>query len=172
MGELRLHLIRHAKTEKISLSGDDFDRKLVEKGNCQLILLKKYLNGMVNSDDLILCSPASRTTQTLSALKLQNKSIPVKFLDELYLGNSNSLFSAICKQNNKSNLWLIGHNDGISDLASYLTGENIYFHTSEFISLSTSITDWHHLSADSCVLVDRYLADSMELDSLIRSGKQ
>jgi phosphohistidine phosphatase len=155
MVSLQLHLIRHAKTEKISKSGSDFDRSLLPKGIKQAMALANYLERKQNFD-LVMCSEARRTLETKHILneKLNFHS----YMDSrgLYLANEMEILKLICQQNNPKNICIIGHNDGISELASYLTGQPVYMKTSAYVCLSPSIEHWSHLTANCCLISDAF----------------
>ena len=126
---MKLHLLRHAKTEPFSDSGKDFDRKLMQKGILQAENIALYFKSKNFQPTQIFCSEAARTRQTIKIVKEGNEFTTVKYLDKLYLAESPKLLSFIWEQKQNENLFIIGHNNGLSDLASYFTGE--------FIDLST-----------------------------------
>jgi phosphohistidine phosphatase len=155
MGGLQLHLIRHAKTEKISNSGRDFDRSLLPKGINQAEALANYLAGKKNFD-FLMCSESKRTLETKSIL---NQQLNFKsFLDtrDLYLAHEMAILNLICQQDHYKGIWIIGHNDGISELASYLTGQTIHMKTCAYICLSPSIEHWSHLTSNCCQVSDAF----------------
>lgn len=145
---LTLNLIRHAKTNQNSPSGKDIDRELLVKGIAQTNLLGTYLNTHHVNLGKILCSSATRTKQThsiLNQLLMNNEN--AEFLNDLYLAGSMELVSLIEQHGKNSNIiTVIGHNEGISELASYLADEYILLRTCELITIQFSISDWSELS--------------------------
>ena len=59
-----LTLFRHAKTERDSTTGRDFDRQLAERGERDAVRIGEEIRGLGLTYDLILSSPAARAAQT------------------------------------------------------------------------------------------------------------
>jgi phosphohistidine phosphatase len=152
---LQLHLIRHAKTEKISKSGSDFDRVLLPKGIKQAKVLANYLEGKQNFD-LVIYSAAKRTLETKNILNEKLNFQSSVETRALYLANEMEILNMICQQNNPKNIWIIGHNEGISELASYLTGLPVHMKTSAYVSLTPSIDHWSYLTSNCCLISDAF----------------
>lgn len=141
-----LYIIRHAKAEKIADSGRDFDRKLSEKGKKQAKELNKHLSEELPENTRYFCSSAKRTRETISLAKLSNE---ITYLDSLYLVNKSSILSFLNELNAEHPICLIGHNEGISELASYFTGQEIELRTAEFIALRFPFENSSYWSQDS-----------------------
>lgn len=145
---LTLNLIRHAKTNQNSPTGKDFDRELLPKGLAQANLLGTYVNTQQINLGKIFCSSAVRTKQTLSILNqlLINKEHS-EYMNDLYLAGSMELL-ALIEQNAKDHsvITVIGHNEGISELASYLVDDYLVLRTCELISIELPISDWSELA--------------------------
>lgn len=145
---MNLFLIRHAKTEKIAISGRDFDRELAEKGRLQAEKLNDFLAKFdFNSVD-IWCSDAVRTKQTLSYFDTQFPSTNIEFKNELYLASASEVKELIWNTESDKDLLVIGHNEGISDIASYFLGEDIHLKTATFIQISFEANSRQEWSAD------------------------
>lgn len=145
---MNLFLIRHAKTEKIAISGKDFDRELAEKGRLQAEKLNDFLAKFdFNSVD-IWCSDAVRTKQTLSYFDTQFPSTNIEFKNELYLASATEVKELIWNTESDRDLLIIGHNEGISDIASYFLGEDIHLKTATFIQISFEAKSRQEWSAD------------------------
>ena len=155
---LTLNLIRHAKTKQTSLTGKDYDRELLEKGIAQANVLGIYLQTHHLSLGKILCSSAARTQQTRSII-CQHLTEPCDFelTRELYLASHHQLLRVIQERGKNSPIvTIIGHNEGISDLASYLTDEHISLRTSEMISLAIPFESWDYLSQGTAGIIFPY----------------
>ena len=145
---MNFFLIRHAKTEKIAISGKDFDRELAEKGRLQAEKLNDFLAKFdFNSVD-IWCSDAVRTKQTLSYFDTQFPSTNIEFKNELYLASATEVKELIWNTESDRDLLIIGHNEGISDIASYFLGEDIHLKTATFIQISFEAKSRQEWSAD------------------------
>lgn len=145
---MNLFLIRHAKTEKTASSGRDFDRQLAEKGQKQGLELQKFLAEFDFEEVTIWCSDAIRTKQTLSLIDEHFPSQNIEFKNELYLASSQEIRNLIWNTDSNRDLLIIGHNEGISDIASYFLGEDIHLKTATFIQISFEAKSRQEWSAD------------------------
>ncbi|MNK09818.1 Histidine phosphatase superfamily [compost metagenome] len=155
---LTLNLIRHAKTKQTSLTGKDYDRELLEKGIAQANVLGIYLQTHHLSLGKIICSSAARTQQTRSIIcQHLTECFGFELTRELYLASHQQILRVIEERGkNEPIVTVIGHNEGISDLASYLTGESISLRTSEMISLSIPFESWDYLSQGTAGIIFPY----------------
>jgi phosphohistidine phosphatase len=152
---LIIHLLRHAKTEKLASSGMDFDRTLAQKGLRQCALLKSHLSQLKFKNTSFLCSSALRTKQT--ALNVFDDIQSFQFSDSLYLASDREIMNEIIKVEKNRNVLLIGHNDGISDFASYLVGDMIHLKTGEYLRLHVpEIEDYSLLTRGCAVLAAQF----------------
>lgn len=153
---LQLQLIRHAKTQQLSKTGKDVDRELMEKGIVQANFLGQYISQKQLDLGNICCSKAARTQQTASIIRQHNSGKWDFQLDaDLYLAHSMDLL-AYLHQQNASVVTLIGHNEGISDLASYLVDEHLHLRTGEMLCLTFDLEAFSLLSRATATIVDRY----------------
>lgn len=153
---LKLNLIRHAKTNQVSPTGRDFDRELLAKGIVQANMLAVYLDSKHVDLGTVLCSGAKRTRQTWSIL--EQHAFPeakASFSDDLYLAYYPTIMACIQEQTSKT-ITMIGHNEGISELASYLSGKDIHLKTCGFVQLVSNFENWEELIRDSMELADQY----------------
>jgi phosphohistidine phosphatase len=119
-----LILIRHAKSSWAIPDQSDFDRPLNERGRRDAPDMAKRLLEKKFSIDLIIYSPAVRTTETMhtfqKALNLDARKCLSK--DDLYLAPSFVIAETIAQLDEKINtVILIGHNPGITEFANSLT---------------------------------------------------
>lgn len=145
---MNLFLVRHAKTEKIAVSGKDFERELAEKGRLQAEILNNFITKFDFDDVDIWCSDAVRTKQTLSYFDTQFPSTNIEFKNELYLASATEVKELIWNTESDKDLLVIGHNEGISDIASYFLGEDIHLKTATFIQISFEAKSRQEWSAD------------------------
>jgi phosphohistidine phosphatase len=153
---MKIHLLRHAKTEQLSTSGKDFDRKLKDRG----VLQSKEMAQFLSSNEIhgleIWCSTAKRTRQTLTYLTDSLKPSKLEFMDDLYLCEQETFLKKLWDLNRENDLFIIGHNDGLSDLASYFADEMIHLSTCEYICFSFSADSWAELSRGTGSIVNRF----------------
>ena len=153
---LVLHLIRHAKTRQQSSTGKDKDRELLEKGIAQANLLGHYIQSHHIALGKMLCSSAMCTRQTKSVIcQHLAEQCRIDYRDELYLASREELMLELELETEKT-LTIIGHNEGISDLASYFSDELIQLRTSELISMTFPFDDWKMVSRGTGTIVLRY----------------
>ncbi len=143
---LRIHLLRHAKTEISSPTGEDFDRELMVKGIIQANMIASFFNFKKVEPQLLLCSAAKRTVQTMDIVRHSLPTMTVKPDPNLYLADRESLLSEIWKQKKGNELLLIGHNEGISNLATYLSGDRVHLKTCGYVCLSFPFDHWNEVS--------------------------
>lgn len=163
----KLYLLRHAKTAQHSSTGNDFDRALEEKGKRQVKSLAHFINhNLVSSPIDCLVSSAKRTCQTFEGIRpALEKDTPIStinFDDELYLASAESMLKTIWNYSSSNNLFVVGHNNGISDLASYLTEKEILFGTAELILLSFECDSWNEISKGTARIENRFRSSSLE----------
>lgn len=149
-----LHFLRHAKTNQVSPSGRDFDRELLPRGYEQLRDFRTFLGQKGHAIDHIYCSSAKRTRQTLNEIADLLPTATVSFHDELYLASGSELLSFITAKNSPKTSLLIGHNEGLSELASYLTGSDIHLKTCGYVQLSFPFDHSGFISACTGVVVE------------------
>jgi phosphohistidine phosphatase len=116
----RLTLIRHAKAVEAMPGDDDHERALRGRGRRAAAELGQQSAGTI--PDLILCSTAVRTRETVTCAAEIWPRIPViRFERELYLLDAARLlrhFEQI--EPEFESVWLVGHNPGIHDLVRQL----------------------------------------------------
>lgn len=133
---MKLHLLRHAKTDKNSVSGCDFDRKLMGKGNLQANEMAKFLTSKNWEETVLFCSAAKRTKETFEYIQKKNKFKVLSFHQSLYLAELKDLLEFIWKLDSKNDLFIVGHNNGLSDLATYFLGEDTHLKTCTYLRIS------------------------------------
>ena len=117
----RLHLLRHAKTER-EPSGDDASRRLTRRGREDARRIGKTLPGSIEAIDLVLCSSAERTRETATlVLAAYRPPPPVRYEDALYLAGAGRLLRRLRELDESiAAVLLIGHNPGLHELAAAL----------------------------------------------------
>jgi len=133
----RLYLLRHAKSDWSYPGLVDHDRPLNARGERAVRLVRQYIqdNNMLDADhplDLVLCSTALRTRQTLygtlqpilDAADSTNAGVKkpdVQFKERLYHADSYALLEEIRHIDRAcDHVMLVGHNPGLHDLAAML----------------------------------------------------
>jgi len=113
--------MRHARTEDHSVDGDRA-RRLTPDG-----LRAAQETGLaLREDDVahVLCSPATRTRQTLAALDLHlptGEPVPVEYMEVLYSGGTDEIWTRIGEiDESVGTLLVVGHAPAIPALSAQL----------------------------------------------------
>lgn len=113
-------LMRHAKAQAQSSSGEDFDRELTQRGELEAITVAQALKSYGLKPDLALVSSAKRTLGTFDQVKSVMGDIKAHISDDLYNADASSLGAIIQAHEEDCHcLLLIAHNPGVQ----YLVGE-------------------------------------------------
>ena len=138
-------LVRHAKSGFKNTNMIDFDRPLSEEWNNEVIFMQKLLKKLKLKSDIIFCSDAKRTRETLEGLWEQLDAENEKIIYDKWIYDHHmdenidyylNLFTKI--ENKKSVAIIVWHNPFITRLLKYFTkNENLGMDT-----LSTAIIDF------------------------------
>ena len=153
---MTLHLLRHAKTNQQSETGKDFDRSLLPKGREQLAAFRAFSKEKNISISRIYCSSAKRTRESLQEINELFPNALISFHDDLYLATWRDLLLFLTALKTKENILLIGHNEGLSEVASYLSGSEIQLKTCGYIQLQFPFEDVGFISAATGSIVDSF----------------
>lgn len=121
----RLYLLRHAEAA-FDGSANDKLRTLTEKGMADAAALGTEMDDKGYVPDYILCSPATRTQQTLRALCSSGISCPrAEEPQNLYNASTSTLLDAIHGVDDAHGaLLVVAHNPGIHYLAAKLANDD------------------------------------------------
>ena len=124
MGEVkRLFLLRHAKSSWDDPGLDDHDRPLAPRGRRASALIADHLRREEIAPDLVLCSSAKRTRETLERV-MPVEPAAVRIERELYGASSMDLLERLrALPDEVESVMLIGHQPAIQELAVHLAGE-------------------------------------------------
>jgi phosphohistidine phosphatase len=118
-----LYLLRHAKAaDPATFTGADLDRPLTERGRRDAAGLGEHLRLSGCRPQVVLCSPALRTRQTLdlvaAGLGLQAR---VQIDDAIYAASEAQLWQSVRElPETVGEALIVGHNPGLHELASSL----------------------------------------------------
>jgi phosphohistidine phosphatase len=113
-----LHLLRHAKSSAND-EVDDHERPLSRRGREAARCIGKHLPATIGTLDLVLCSSARRTRETLDLVLAEFSPRPQSLIeDELYLASRQRLLDRLRRLGRRDvKILLIGHNPGLHELA-------------------------------------------------------
>jgi phosphohistidine phosphatase len=120
-----LLLLRHAKSSWDDPGLVDHDRPLAPRGVRAAEKVAEHLDRSGLRPDLVLCSSARRTRQTLEALEpILGDLVDVRIENGLYGASSHELLRRLHAVDAAvSTALVIGHNPGLEDLAVDLAGD-------------------------------------------------
>jgi phosphohistidine phosphatase len=114
-----LWLLRHAKASPGGEGMADRDRPLNARGRDAAARIGSHLAASDVHPELVLCSPALRTRETLEiAAKRLDEALAIEFEPELYLAGDRDLQERIERvPSDVSSVLVVGHNPGLAELA-------------------------------------------------------
>ena len=114
-----LILMRHAKAEKDSPSGEDYDRPLAERGLEEATSVAQALKAYGLKPDFAIVSPAQRTRQTFEQVCSIFGDIPAVMDKAFYNAGAQALRTAVESHEEAGTCVLVvAHNPGIQYLAA------------------------------------------------------
>jgi len=122
-----LFLLRHAKSSWDDASLPDHDRPLSDRGRAAAPRIGAYMRGAGYLPDLVLCSTATRTRQTLDAVLSELEVEPaIEFHEDLYLAAPSEMLDFVTSvPDTVEVMLLVGHNPGTGMLAAALSGDGL-----------------------------------------------
>lgn len=134
-----LCLLRHAKTERDSPTGRDFDRSLDERGQADAERMGKEIVDLGLWFDMVLASPARRAVETVQRLA----GIDATWDERIYNATTGELLGLVQDvADDVERLLMVGHNPGFEELASLLAGRPIGLPTGALVELELPIDRW------------------------------
>jgi phosphohistidine phosphatase len=120
----RLFLLRHAKSSWDDPGLDDHDRPLAPRGRRASALIAEHLRRERIAPDLVLCSSARRTRETLERVMPALDPSKARFERALYGASSEKLLQRLREVPDEvQSVMLVGHQPAIQELALHLAGE-------------------------------------------------
>ena len=117
----QLVLLRHAKAAREEAGLPDRDRPLTSRGRREAAAVGAAMRDLGLVPDLVLVSPARRTTETLAALEPWDDTPLIETLDSLYLASEAELLATLREvAETVRGVLVIGHNPGLHALAATL----------------------------------------------------
>jgi phosphohistidine phosphatase len=147
-----LILLRHAKSDW-SVDAPDIERPLAKRGRRQAPEAGRWLAANVDSIDLAVVSPASRTRSTWDLVAAELTTPPQQRLDDrVYAASDDELLDVVRDlPDDAETVVLVGHNPGLEDLVSLLTGEQAQMTTSALAVISVPGA-WSSAAPHGCAL--------------------
>jgi len=156
-----LHLLRHAKSSWDDDTLADHERPLSSRGIRDAKRIAEHLRTLDARLDLVLCSSAVRTQQTLGLVKPSLGDAAVHVEDGLYAASADALLERLrgIPESAHSAL-VVGHNPGLQDLVLHLAApgpllEKVIakFPTGALATLALADRTWISVHQGDAVLV-------------------
>ena len=156
----KLFIFRHGES---SPGSPDFERPLSEQGRLDIVGLGIKLAELepeLASDKIILFSSSSkRTSETTQLLLsgLHNLNISVNYIEEGYLADPGTWIKRIEKLPSEiTTCVVVGHNPGISDLITILSGSHITMTPGACVAMELLINDWNEVFEGTGNILNAY----------------
>lgn len=119
---LRLLILRHAKSDRSVSGASDLDRPLNARGRDTAPRIGAYMARHKMIPDLVLCSTAKRTRETLELVMAKfDGEPPVRFDERLYTATPERILDVLhAASGGASTVLVVGHNPGLQALAVLL----------------------------------------------------
>jgi phosphohistidine phosphatase len=162
MSMKRVYLLRHAKSSWKDRSLADRDRPLARRGRRAAKAMAGHLEAEEIRPDLVLCSPALRTRETLERIEPAFRGDTEVRVDEgLYGASEAGLFDRLRMLPEEiDSVMLIGHNPGLEELGLGLAseGEGLVrmrekYPTAALATLELPAERWSDIERGSAALV-------------------
>lgn len=139
-----LYLLRHAKSSWKDPDLQDFDRPLNGRGREAAPLVGRFMRKKKLRVDLIISSPATRARQTAALVKESAGFAAELLFDErIYEADVVALLEVVTQAaESADSLMLVGHNPGMEELLTLLTGEGRAMPTAALACVALEIEKW------------------------------
>lgn len=162
-----LYVLRHAKSDWSNDSLSDKERPLNARGKKDAVLLSRFINKCSPIPELIYCSIARRTRETVKDLV----DFKMEFTDDLYSFYGFDYIEFVKKiSESYQTILIVGHNPSIEELLDYATGLNersTKIPTASLFRLELNITSWSEFNESSGLL--HWLITPKLIHSLLKS---
>lgn len=139
-----LYLLRHAKSSWKDAALTDFDRPLNGRGRRACEAIGGFLKEKEITFDLALSSPAVRARETIDLVLRSAKLRPqLRYDERIYEATPERLLDVVSQLENESKtVVLVGHNPGMQELLTLLTGAAEEFATATLAKVNFKNSKW------------------------------
>lgn len=120
-----LALLRHAKSDWDAAALRDIDRPLNARGRDAAHRLGRFFLKTGADWDIVLCSPATRTRETVARIEAaMGKALDPVIDERLYMASGATLLDLVRKLDEAyRSVLIVGHNPGLHDISRALLGD-------------------------------------------------
>lgn len=159
----RVIIVRHAKTIQYGYD-QDYDRTLTERGREDAEKISKELQRMNICPELVIASPAVRTSQTawIYTANLGYEKSAIRFEKKLYSGKTSENFLAMLQEleEDKQTVMVFGHNPTVYYYINYLLRDfTDDVPTCSTVGIDFDVESWDQLRPRSGELSFRFIPD-------------
>ena len=138
----RLILLRHAKSAW-NTGHTDHDRPLNKRGQRAAPRMGALMVDRGYVPQRVISSDAQRTRETWDGVQESLSGLEAEFSHRLYLASAHTIANIIATQDGTLHtMLLIGHNPGMSELASWLSGQDVELKTATAAVLEIESDGW------------------------------
>lgn len=149
----RLFIVRHAKSSWDYPELDDYDRPLNKRGKKNAPEMGQRLAHRQIMPEGMITSPAKRAADTakLIAKEISFSSKNIQEEPLFYLASIKNMIAVLQSvPNDIETLMVFGHNPGLTDLANFLSGADIYnIPTCGIAEIEFKISSWNEIEKES-----------------------
>lgn len=152
----RLFLIRHAKSSWKDSSLTDNERPLNKRGERDAPFMGELLKKKNIQPDLIISSSAERAKSTALkiAISLEYPEKSILIIERLYEASYKDIIDVIRKTGDEvTNLFVLGHNPGLTTLHNYICEKNIDNIPTCGITEYEFDGNWNQITESTCKLI-------------------
>ncbi|HEV2863308.1 MAG TPA: histidine phosphatase family protein [Pyrinomonadaceae bacterium] len=138
-----LYLLRHAESGLREQGLRDFDRPLNGRGREAAPLVGRFIRKRGLRVDLMLSSPAVRARQTADLVReAAGLSADLLYDERIYEADAARLLEVVTQAESADALMLVGHNPGMEELLTFLTGEERHMTTAALACVLLDVEKW------------------------------
>lgn len=154
----KLILCRHADAIPATRIEHDIERKLSDEGLDQAQQGKKWLLQLLAENTRLVCSTAERAKETALILAGAFPGTEPELYPELYECPASGILRFInAVADSTRTVVMVGHNPGISYLASNLTDRDINFGTGQIVVMDLQTENWNEVSYGTSTVKDIFV---------------
>ena len=153
-------ILRHAKSGWDNMHQPDHERTLTERGRQDAPRMGELLLREQLTPDTIVSSTAQRARETAEAVAVTSQFAgEILYDDNLYLAPPQVYLDLLqAMPDEKQRVLLIGHNPGLEDLVSRLTGQPTTMPSAALAHVQWDLDSWQDLAqADTATLRDFWI---------------
>ena len=167
-----LFVLRHAKAERDSGTGKDFDRPLAKRGWHDAEAIGREMRARDLEPDMVVSSPAKRAAETVESLARGFGPLQPHYEPRIYDASVDQLIDVVRgADDGAQRMLLVGHNPGLESLILLLSGEGHRdyrsriadgFPTAAIAAIELPVEQWRDVSPRSGRVVELILAKELD----------